>query len=91
MIRTGRWTAARMAWITGGAWRRRARRSSNRTGGSCWSSATARPKRLREILEEQKWIVEAVEEDYNHQPRIMVARRANSTADEPGAAGTQPR
>jgi release factor glutamine methyltransferase len=27
MIRVGRWTAGRMAWITGGAWRRRARGS----------------------------------------------------------------
>ncbi len=31
--------------------------------------------RLREIFEQQKWIVEAVAEDYNHQPRIMVVRR----------------
>ena len=42
---------------------------------------------LRAILEQQMWIVEAVEEDYTHRPRILVARRANSTADEPGAAG----
>lgn len=41
---------------------------------------------LREILRQQKWIVEAVEEDYSHRPRILVARRANSTAEEPGAA-----
>ncbi len=46
---------------------------------------------LREIFQQQLWIVEAVEEDYSHRPRIMVARRANTTADEPGAAGTQPR
>jgi release factor glutamine methyltransferase len=45
---------------------------------------------LREIFKRQLWIVEAVEEDYSHRPRIMVARRANTTADEPGAAGTQP-
>lgn len=45
---------------------------------------------LREIFQRQLWIVEAVEEDYSHRPRIMVARRANTTADEPGAAGTQP-
>lgn len=31
---------------------------------------------LRGILQEQKWVVEAIEEDYNHQPRIMVARRS---------------
>jgi release factor glutamine methyltransferase len=30
---------------------------------------------LREVLERQMWIVEAVEEDYTHRPRIMVARR----------------
>jgi release factor glutamine methyltransferase len=30
---------------------------------------------LREILQQQKWIVEAIEEDYTHRPRIMVARR----------------
>ena len=34
-------------------------------------------KRLRQILEEQMWVVEAIEEDYTHQPRIMVARRSN--------------
>jgi release factor glutamine methyltransferase len=45
---------------------------------------------LREILRQQMWIVEAVEEDYSHRPRIMVARRANSGAGEPGAAGRQP-
>jgi release factor glutamine methyltransferase len=44
---------------------------------------------LRAILEGQKWIVEAIETDYTHQPRIIVARRLNSTAGEPGAAGTQ--
>jgi release factor glutamine methyltransferase len=30
---------------------------------------------LREIFGQQKWIVEAVEEDYTHRPRILVARR----------------
>ncbi len=30
---------------------------------------------LREILQEQKWIVEAIEADYTHRPRILVARR----------------
>ncbi len=30
---------------------------------------------LREILQQQKWVVEGVEQDYTHQPRIMVARR----------------
>jgi len=46
---------------------------------------------LREILQQQLWIVELVAEDYTHRPRIMVARRASSTADEPDAAETQPR
>jgi methylase of polypeptide subunit release factors len=32
---------------------------------------------LREILQQQMWIVEAIEEDYTHRPRIMVARRLN--------------
>jgi release factor glutamine methyltransferase len=27
------------------------------------------------ILEQQKWIVEAIQEDYNHTPRIVIARR----------------
>jgi release factor glutamine methyltransferase len=45
---------------------------------------------LREILQQQKWIVEAIEEDYTRQPRFMVARRLSSTADKPGAAGAQP-
>ena len=40
---------------------------------------------LRQIFEEQKWVVEAIQEDYAHQPRIMVAQRLNSTADAPGA------
>ena len=48
-------------------------------------------ERLREIFHQQKWIVEAIEEDYTHQPRIMVARRLSSTADNSGAAGMQPR
>jgi release factor glutamine methyltransferase len=47
-------------------------------------------ERLRQAFQEQKWIVEAIEEDYTHQPRIMVARRLSSTADEPGAAGPYP-
>jgi release factor glutamine methyltransferase len=41
---------------------------------------------LRQILQQQKWIVEAIEEDYTHRPRIMVARRWNPTANGPGAA-----
>jgi release factor glutamine methyltransferase len=31
--------------------------------------------RVQHILQEQKWIVEALQEDYNHIPRIVVARR----------------
>ena len=46
--------------------------------------------RLRQIFQAQKWIVEAIEEDYTHQPRIMIARRLNSPAGEPGASGPQP-
>ena len=34
-------------------------------------------ERLREILQQQMWIVEAIVEDYTHQPRIMVARRSS--------------
>ena len=47
-------------------------------------------ERLREVFEQQKWIVEAIEEDYTHQPRFMVARRLSSTADEAGAPEAQP-
>ena len=32
-------------------------------------------ERIREILEQQKWIVEALKEDYTQRPRIMVALR----------------
>ena len=32
---------------------------------------------LREILQQQMWVVEAVVEDYTHRPRIMVARLEN--------------
>jgi release factor glutamine methyltransferase len=35
---------------------------------------------LRGMLEHQKWVVEAVEEDYTHRPRFMVARRASDAA-----------
>jgi methylase of polypeptide subunit release factors len=45
---------------------------------------------LREILQQQMWVVEAIEADYTHRPRILVARRLNASADEPGAAGKQP-
>jgi methylase of polypeptide subunit release factors len=31
--------------------------------------------RVGEILQQQKWIVEALQEDYNHTPRIVIARR----------------
>ena len=47
-------------------------------------------ERLRQVFQEQKWIVEAIEEDYNHQPRLMVARRMDMTADGPGAAASHP-
>jgi release factor glutamine methyltransferase len=30
--------------------------------------------RVQHILQEQKWIVEALQEDYNHTPRIVIAR-----------------
>src|ERR1035437_1002285 len=42
MIRTGRWTAERMAWIMGGAWHWRRRGFSDRRDGLCWKWATAR-------------------------------------------------
>lgn len=45
---------------------------------------------LREILLQQMWIVEAIEADYTRRPRLMVARRADSPADEPSAARSQP-
>ena len=32
-------------------------------------------ERVREILQAQKWIVETIEQDYAHQPRILIARR----------------
>jgi len=32
-------------------------------------------QRVRGILQPQKWIVETIQEDYNHQPRILIARR----------------
>ena len=35
-------------------------------------------ERLRQVFQEQKWIVEAIEEDYNHRSRIMVAGRLSS-------------
>jgi release factor glutamine methyltransferase len=47
-------------------------------------------ERLRNIFQEQKWVVEAIEADYTQQLRIMVARRLHSTADERGAAEPQP-
>jgi len=30
---------------------------------------------IREIFESEKWIVEAVKEDYSHRPRIIIVRR----------------
>ena len=45
---------------------------------------------LREILQQQMWIVEAIEADYTRRPRLMVVRRADSPADEPSAARSQP-
>ena len=30
---------------------------------------------IRSIFETQKWIVEAVKEDYSHRARIVIARR----------------
>ena len=35
-------------------------------------------ERVREILEQQKWIVEALKEDYNQRPRIVVALRGGA-------------
>lgn len=46
--------------------------------------------RLRQVFQDQMWIVEAIEEDYNHQPRIMVAQRLGSLAGEPRASGQRP-
>jgi release factor glutamine methyltransferase len=47
-------------------------------------------ERLRAFLEERDWVVEAVEQDYTRRPRLLVARRSNSAAPEPRAAGPQP-
>jgi release factor glutamine methyltransferase len=30
---------------------------------------------IREIFKNEKWIVESVEQDYSHRPRILIARR----------------
>jgi release factor glutamine methyltransferase len=38
---------------------------------------------LRALFEEQKWVVEAIEDDYTRQPRLMVARPSNSNPQEP--------
>jgi len=46
-------------------------------------------ERLRQIFQAQKWIVETIEEDYTHQPRIMVVRQSSPASDEAGAAGPQ--
>ena len=35
----------------------------------------AQDQRVRAIFEQQKWIVEAIEEDYTRRPRILIARR----------------
>ena len=75
MIRTGRWTAARMAWITGGGWRRSAAPFLKPDGRVMLEFGDGQAERLREIFQQQKWIVEAIEEDYTHRPRILVARR----------------
>jgi|SRR6267378_4419687 len=32
-------------------------------------------ERIRKLFESQKWIVEAILDDYNHKPRILIARR----------------
>ena len=47
-------------------------------------------ERLREIFLEQKWIVEAVVEDYTHRPRLMVAHRRRLPTDELGMPGAEP-
>ena len=41
---------------------------------------------LREIFSDKKWIVEAVEEDYSHRPRILMARVGAPAAGEAGGA-----
>jgi release factor glutamine methyltransferase len=45
---------------------------------------------LREIFQSQMWVVEATDDDYTHRPRILIARRANSTVGGAGAAAAQP-
>ena len=41
---------------------------------------------LREIFSDKKWIVEAVEEDYSHRPRILMARVGAPAAGEAAGA-----
>jgi release factor glutamine methyltransferase len=36
-------------------------------------------ERLREVFQQQKWIVESIEEDYTHRLRILVAARSAAT------------
>jgi release factor glutamine methyltransferase len=45
---------------------------------------------LREVFQAQMWIVEAIDDDYTHRPRILIARRANSPLGGAGAAAGQP-
>ena len=47
-------------------------------------------ERLREIFLEQKWIVEAMLEDYTRRPRLMVAHRRRLPTDELGMPGAEP-
>ena len=36
-------------------------------------------ERLREVFEAQKWIVEAIVEDYTQRPRILIAKKKLNT------------
>ncbi len=78
MIRVGRWTAGRMALDYG---RRLAAEGApflKPHGRVMLEFGDGQAESLREILQQQMWIVEAIEADYTRRPRLMVARRANS-------------
>ena len=63
-----------MAWITTGAWRPRPRPFLKPRGRLMLEFGDGQAARVQDILQQQKWIVEALQEDYNHTPRIVVAR-----------------
>jgi len=47
-------------------------------------------ERLRAVFEEQKWIVEAIDADYTHRARVLVATRPDPRADTECSSPSQP-